>query len=114
MEPVYVYRAAPVRVIDGDTYVMTVDLGFYVSARLTIRLNGVNCPELREVGGPEAKAFVEGVMAGAGQVLLRSYKDRQTFARWVADIWIDGTSLSDIIVNGGHGLLATLTTRLEI
>ncbi len=106
MEPIYVYRAAVVRVIDGDTYVMTVDLGFYVTVRLTIRLNGVNCPELREVGGPEAKTFVEGVMAGAGQLLLRSYKDRQTFARWVADIWTDGTSLADIIVAGGHGVTA--------
>lgn len=108
MEPAYVYRAALVRAIDGDTYVMSVDLGFYVSARLTIRLRDVDCPELRSPGGPEAKAYAQGLMSYADTVLLRSYKDRQTFARWIADLWIideSGThSLADLIVAAGHGV----------
>ncbi len=104
MEPAYIYRAVLVRVIDGDTYVMDIDLGFYVSVRHSIRLNNVNCPELRDIGGPEAKAFVEGVMTTARQITLRSYK--QTFARWAADVWIDGVALSSIIVTGGHGVPA--------
>ena len=56
--PAYIYKAKLHRVIDGDTYELMVDLGFRVMSRLTVRLNGYSCPELREPKGKEAARSV--------------------------------------------------------
>lgn len=41
------FPARLVRVIDGDTLVVEADLGFHTRLELTVRLLGVNAPELR-------------------------------------------------------------------
>jgi len=41
------YNAEIVRVIDGDTVVAMVDLGFSTWTKSTIRFYGINCPESR-------------------------------------------------------------------
>jgi micrococcal nuclease len=41
----YTYSAKILRVIDGDTIESEIDLGFGVSIRKTIRLNGIDAPE---------------------------------------------------------------------
>lgn len=41
----FVYRAALVRVVDGDTYDMRVDLGFRIFHRIRVRLAGVDTAE---------------------------------------------------------------------
>lgn len=51
----YQYNATVVRVIDGDTVIMDVDLGFYMTARMSCRLEGINAIELHSPGGPEAR-----------------------------------------------------------
>ncbi|MEK9918728.1 MAG: thermonuclease family protein [Pelagibacteraceae bacterium] len=59
----YMYNCKLVRVIDGDTVELDIDLGFAVTLRERVRLEGVNTPEIRgraaESAGFEAKAFVE-------------------------------------------------------
>lgn len=58
----YKYKCKLVKVIDGDTIDLDIDLGFAVTLRERVRLEGVNTPEVRghEKGaGFEAKAFVE-------------------------------------------------------
>ena len=40
------YTASLIRVIDGDTVVVQIDLGFGVSIVRHVRLIGVNCPEM--------------------------------------------------------------------
>ena len=52
--PNYVYAAKLERVVDGDTYELMVDLGCSTWVKITVRLLGVNCPEVhgetREAG----------------------------------------------------------------
>ena len=44
----YEYNCELVRIIDGDTIVVSIDLGFKVWLRKeTVRLMGINCPESR-------------------------------------------------------------------
>lgn len=85
--PAYVYKAVLHRVVDGDTYELIVDLGFRVQARLMIRLRNYACPELREPKGRAAAEYAQALLAGR-TLLVESYKDKQSFARWVADVWI--------------------------
>jgi endonuclease YncB( thermonuclease family) len=109
MSPTYTYRAGLYRIIDADTFVLTVDLGFYVSANITVRLRGVNAPEARAPGGAEATAFVLDLIAGK-PLLVESYKDRRSFARWVCDCWViqdgEAVSVAQAIIDAGHGVPA--------
>jgi endonuclease YncB( thermonuclease family) len=85
----YEYAAEITRVVDGDTVHARVDLGCDVRLDMTIRLYGINAPELNTAGGLEAKEFVEREVARvAGKVLVRTHKDRkEKFGRYLADIW---------------------------
>ena len=67
MEPCYRYRARLERVVDGDTIDVLIELGFYVTLRERVRLEGIDTPEIYRVPkdseeykkGMEAKEYVE-------------------------------------------------------
>lgn len=99
----YLYRAKIDRIIDGDTYVLAVDLGFRVSLVITGRLRGVDCPELNTPAGVTARKYVADLIAAQPDLVIQSYKDQQSFARWIVDVWLtDGRSLSDVLVDAGQ------------
>jgi len=79
-----------VRVIDGDTAVFSIDVGFDFHTEQTVRFYGINAPE---VTGKEKKAglrstqWVKDQFKKARQIVLRTYK-RGKFGRIVADIYL--------------------------
>jgi endonuclease YncB( thermonuclease family) len=85
---VYTYKAALVRVIDGDTVEMTADLGFRVFLREKFRLARIDTPELV---GPDrsmaiaAKDFVNLALSTAREIVIRTTKDDK-YGRWLAEI----------------------------
>lgn len=113
MEPAYVYRATCKRVVDGDTFVGQIDLGFGAFIEIKVRLHGVNAPEHNQPGGPEATAFLQSLIgpsryATGAPLLLKSYKDARSFERWVCDVWVDThvdwELVADTIIATGHGV----------
>lgn len=102
MTPAYRYRATVHRVVDADTYELVIDLGFRVYARQTIRLRGVDCPERNTPEGKAATTWVGMRLHKATEIVVETYKDKQTFARWVADVYVDGQSLADCIIEADH------------
>lgn len=107
VRPAYRYRATVDHIHDGDTYSLTLDLGLHVSITVPIRLRGVNCPEKGTVAGAAATAFVQAVFGVAHSVIVQTHRDteqldRQSFARWVADVWVDGVSLAETLLTQGH------------
>lgn len=103
MEPVYRYAATLQRVIDGDTYDLAIDLGFKVTLTVPVRLYGWNCPEAHAPGGPDATAAATAILTGH-PLVIESYKSRQTFARWLATIWVEGQDLGLLLQAGGHAV----------
>lgn len=81
-------RATVARVVDGDTLHLVVDLGCDVQTRMTVRLVGLNAPEMSTDAGHEAKAFVETWVAAHGPTFaLRTVKDkREKYGRYLADL----------------------------
>lgn len=69
-----------------------------------MRLHGVNSPEKNHPAGKDAKEFVKALIEGK-EVVLQSYKDTMSFTRWVCDVDYDGHSLTDAIIDAGHGVL---------
>lgn len=105
MEPSYVYKAEVIRVIDGDTYEVAVDLGFHVHTIQHLRLEGINTPELNTPGGRNAKLFVESVLRVYGTtVTVRTKKTfAMTFNRYIAYIELsDGESMGAKLTEAGY------------
>jgi len=75
----YEYKCELKRIIDGDTIVLTIDLGLSVYTVQTIRIYGINAPELR---GPEAERAREAA-AFVGSWFMRPHESFtvQTFRR---------------------------------
>jgi len=81
-------------VTDGDTIDVFLDLGFHNYAYETLRIHGIDAPEIfrpksdeEREAGERAKARVVELCLDR-HVLVRSYKDRQTFGRFVADVYV--------------------------
>lgn len=93
MQPDYLYKAKIVKVIDGDTVDAVLDLGFYMSAKLRLRLNGINTPELtsqdvREASNARQAKMILASLVESKDVLLKTYK-ADKYGRWLADIILD-------------------------
>lgn len=108
MEPAYFYKAVTQRVVDGDTYHLVVDLGFHVATMVPARLHGVDAPELKTEAGKIARAYAISLllpMEGATPLVIQSFKDEQSFARWVVNIWLPGdVSLAGKLLESGHAV----------
>ena len=99
---------------DGDSITCLLDMGFKVCLEKTVRINGVDTPELRG-GTPLLRAaarYAQGKVAEfldsgpLGEVLFISYKwsDTDQYGRPIGDIEVDGKSLAYYILNTGLGV----------
>lgn len=84
MEPSFIYRADVVRVVDGDTVDVNIQLGFSIVMRKQrIRLFGINAPEMRTRHGKEVKKYLANLIEGRA-VTLRTIKDKKgKYGRWL-------------------------------
>ena len=83
------YIARLVRVVDGDTIDIQVDLGFYIHQEMRLRLRGIDTPEVRgqsRESGLIAKDFVSQRLGGAGVIGVRTFKIEK-YGRFLADVY---------------------------
>lgn len=106
MSPAYTYRATIVRVVDGDTVVAMIDLGFNTYQKVKLRLMGVDTPEIvgaDRAAGLAMKHWLE-VVVGNQPVIIETHKDRSDkYGRYLAVIWLDGKSVNADLIAKGHG-----------
>ena len=93
------YNVTLVRVIDGDTAVFEVDLGFNLKMTDHFRFLNVDTCEMRASDPRERerakleKLFVENKMNNAHNIIIES-NSRGKYGRWLADIYVDGSYLN--------------------
>jgi endonuclease YncB( thermonuclease family) len=73
----YVRNAVVLEIIDADTVLLDVDLGYFVHEHVPHRLFGINAPEKRTAAGKAAIAFLNDVMPKGTKVIVRSTKAKQ-------------------------------------
>ena len=98
----YEYRAKAVRVVDGDTVYFEVDVGFKTKMTHSMRLLGIDTPEIRG-GTDESKA--KGQLAKAAlmeklgmdlepekrpPLVVKTHKNPDSFGRYLAIAYICG------------------------
>ena len=100
----YEYQATVLRIRDGDTIEVDIDLGLYAHLRAALRLRALDTPEL--VGAERARGLAAreylATLIPVGTVVRietfrRSGAERyiQTFDRFVAEVWtVDGRNVS--------------------
>lgn len=108
----YWYQGRVLRVVDGDTLDVLVDLGFKTYRKMRLRLYGVDTPEVYGVkkgseeyeAGKRASSFVDAwVASNGGLVLFRSHDGGEMktgkYGRYLAEVYglPDGVPLANII-----------------
>lgn len=95
----YSYAATLVRVTDGDTVILDVDLGFRLRAMMPFRLLGVNAPEMSTSDGPVSRQWVIDWFAKNPTFRVDTAKDPEKYGRWLAVVRpYSGASLNEALV----------------
>jgi micrococcal nuclease len=106
----YTYKALITRVLDGDTFDVSIDLGMSLFTKQRIRLKGIDTPEIFRVFDKEKKAGMivrEFILPFENkEVIIKTYKSRQCdiYGRYLADMYLyDGDlCLNDYMLNIGY------------
>lgn len=100
----YQYRADLIRVVDGDTLHLDVDLGFDIKRKDTFRLYGLNCPEMNTAAGEEARDWLVQKLT-EGALIITTRKDkREKYGRYLVTLWIDNENVNLQMIEAGHAV----------
>ena len=102
-EASYVYKGVVEHVVDGDTIVMRIDLGFQVWKEQRIRLAEIDAPATDEDGGPQATKYVLDQLAKAATVVVKTNKI-DIYGRYVGHIFYSfkEESIDDVFEKGRY------------
>ena len=107
----YEYKCKMVKVVDGDTIDVDIDLGFGVWMRnQRIRMHGIDTPESRtrdleeKKYGLAAKEFLI-KWTNSGGLTLKTHKDdRGKFGRILGEIWCFDTNVNEKMIEEHHAV----------
>lgn len=97
----YNYKATVVRVIDGDTVKLQLDLGFRLFWIVNCRLTGIDAPELDTDQGQDAKEYLIDLLPVDTELLINS-KRLDKYGRPEVVIYYKGENINDMIVKDGY------------
>jgi len=91
---IYIYKAELVRVIDGDTVDLIIDLGFDTSRKERFRLYGIDAPEMNTQEGKAAKAWLEDALMPLEAIYIQTIQlptkaTRDKYGRFLAVMFSD-------------------------
>ena len=109
----YEYRVKQVlKVVDGDTIDVIIDLGFDVSFTSRVRLAGIDTPESRttdareKILGLEVKEYLKKALDGATDIVIRTEKadSSEKYGRILGWLFVNRQteSLNTELVNKGY------------
>lgn len=93
----YTYQIEVIQVIDGDTFIASVDLGFGFSTVQKLRLRGIDAREIESAEGMRAKKFLEKKLQGS-PILIRTVKSDK-YDRYLADVFVRGKYVNQELID---------------
>jgi len=96
----YTYKAYLNRVIDGDTMSLHIDLGFDTFIKETVRLRGINTPEIKTAEGQKAKRFVTNFVNQSDHMIVKTHWEDK-YGRYLVDVWIENEYLNQRLLDEG-------------
>jgi len=109
----YEYRVKKVlKIVDGDTIDVDIDLGFSVSFTQRVRLAGIDTPESRTTDlkekalGLEVKEYLKHLLENAEDIVIQTEKpdSSEKYGRILGWLFIndEDTSLNEKMINEGY------------
>ena len=109
----YEYRVKQIlKVVDGDTIDVVIDLGFDISFTSRVRLAGIDSPESRttdareKILGVEVKEYLKKALEGATDIVIRTEKadSSEKYGRILGWLFVNKqtSSLNMELVNKGY------------
>jgi endonuclease YncB( thermonuclease family) len=65
-----------------------VDLGFGMEVEETVRLRGIDAPEMSQAEGEQARRFVDEALRATRRVVVAT-RQRDKYGRWLADLYYE-------------------------
>jgi micrococcal nuclease len=95
----YTYKITQIiKVYDDDTITVKIDLGMHISREITIRLYGINAPELNLANkskGLESRDWLRGKLNTSLPIYIKTYKDKtEKYGRLLGEIFIEDNEKS--------------------
>ena len=100
----YTYNAKVVKIVDGDTVDVLVDLGFEVYKKVRCRLAGINAPEMSTAEGKVAKEFLVTTLPLNTPVVIIS-REYDKYGRSVATIFAGEVNINQFMVDTNHAVV---------
>ena len=100
----YEYRAKIIKVYDGDTVTAEIQLGFKISVIETIRLYGLNTPEVRGDERPDGLISRDRLRERIldKTVTIKTQKDKKgKYGRYIAEIFLDDENINEWLITEG-------------
>jgi len=100
------FAAYPIRVIDGDTFVANVQIWPGLAATTSIRLSGINAPEVHtrdaceKAAGQKARDRLTAIL-NTGAVTLRDVRRGKYAGRVLARVIVNGEDVGQVLVREG-------------
>ena len=111
----YKYNAQVLKVIDGDTLDLFIDLGFKVGFNTRIRMIGIDTPEKWHPYGKIVKAYLQQILEGQTVYLDVTKKDK--YGRYLGVIYLnsnDEKSINDHLIEIGMAKAYHGASRADI
>ena len=104
-ENMYLYSAIVEKVVDGDTLLLRIDLGFDVWVNQRIRLRAIDCPEASTPEGQKAKSYVEDQLKDCKTAVIQTFKRIDVYGRYVCDVfYLKGEADKELVAEKGNFL----------
>ena len=110
----YEYRASLVKIVDGDTIDVNLDLGFdVVLKKQRVRLYGINTPESRTRDleekryGLAAKERLRELLEEAESIMVKTEIDKKArgkYGRILGTIFAGKINVNDLLISEGHAV----------
>ena len=106
----YWYRAKLVRIVDGDTVRLDIDLGAnHWIHNESVRLYGIDAPEVRgddkELGRESAEYLACLLPQPGGDLIIRTHKDKRcSFGRLLGQLYVDGVDVNQRMIDEGYAV----------
>ena len=113
-EKMFEYRSNLLKIVDGDTIDVDLDLGFsVVLKKQRIRLYGINTPESRtrdleeKKYGLAAKARLRELLEAAESITVKTAIDKKArgkYGRILGTIYADDINVNELLLEEGHAI----------
>ena len=106
----YYYKVEILRVVDGDTVDVRMDLGFNVWHKCRVRLMGINAPESRtrdkeeKKRGLAAKQWLINTLDSAQADIEMKSHGSGKYGRILGEIYINDININQLMVSEGHAV----------